>query len=215
MTSLFEVAATAGADPWWVAPAVIAAVIAGMVATVTLMVNGRRARADRQRQLFGAAFADITCYCEFPYIVRRRRHDAPEEERVRISTQLSEVQRKLNHNRAVLRVEAPRVARSYGKLVDTTRLVAGAAIREGWNLAPITADTAVHVTDVDLSTIAPFEDAYLEAVADHLALSPWWARSAARRVAARPTFRGRQSGLIGAGALGTDCPESAEQVEQA
>lgn len=98
-------------DPWWVAPAVIAAVIAGVIAVITLMVNGRRARADRQRELFGAAFGDVSSYCEYPYIVRRRRHDLPEEERIRITTELSDVQRKLNHNRAVLRVEAPRVAR--------------------------------------------------------------------------------------------------------
>lgn len=167
-------------DPWWVAPAIIAALIAGVVAAVTLIVNGRRARADRQRELFGIAFGDVSSYCEYPYIVRRRRHDVPEQERIRITTDLSEVQRKLNHNRVVLRVEAPRVASAYDALVDATRHIAGAAIHEGWNLAPITADTGVHVTDVDLTGIVPIEDIYLTAVADHLALTPWWARAATR-----------------------------------
>lgn len=167
-------------DPWSVAPAVIAALMAGVVAAVTLMVNGRRARADRQRELFGIAFGDVSSYCEYPYIVRRRRHDVPEQERIRITTDLSEVQRKLNHNRAILRVEAPRVARAYDVLVDATRHIAGAAIHEGWNLAPITADTGVHMTDVDLTGIVPFEDIYLTAVADHLALTPWWARTVTR-----------------------------------
>ncbi|MGH9157034.1 MAG: hypothetical protein ACRD1K_14610 [Acidimicrobiales bacterium] len=50
-------------DPWWVAPAVIAALIAGVIAVITLMVNGRRARADRQRELFGAAFGDVSSCC--------------------------------------------------------------------------------------------------------------------------------------------------------
>jgi hypothetical protein len=170
-------------DPWWIAPAVIAAVIAGVIAVITMIVNGRRARADRQRELFGAAFGDIASYCEFPYIVRRRRHDLPEQERIRISTELSEVQSKLNHNRAVLRVEAPRVARAYTALVLATREVAGESIRQGWNLTPITADTEVHVTDVDLSAIKPYEEAYLTAVADHLALTPWRLRSTGRWLA--------------------------------
>lgn len=181
-------------DPWWVAPAIIAAVIAGVIAVVTLMVNGRRARADRQRELFGAAFGDVSGYCEYPYIVRRRRHDEPEQERLRITTELSEVQRELNHNRAVLRVEVPRVARAYDALVRETRRLAGASIHDGWNLTPITADTGVHVTDVDLTGIMPFEDAYLTAVADHLALLPWWVRTAARWLAnqvARRTPRKR------------------------
>ena len=168
------------ADPWWVAPAIIAAVIAGVIAVITLVINGRRARSDRQRELFGAAFGDVASYCEFPYIVRRRRHDEPEEERLRISTELSDVQRKLNHNRSVLQVEAPRVARAYAALVGATRATARASIREGWDLTPISADTGIHVADVDLSAVRPFEDAYLTAVADHLALTPLWLRDVGR-----------------------------------
>lgn len=169
--------------PWWVAPAIIAAVITGVIAVITLIINGRRARSDRQRELFGAAFGDVASYCEFPYIVRRRRHDQPEDERVRISTELSDVQRKLNHHRAVLRVEAPRVARAYTALVGAAKLTAGASIRQGWGLNPIASDTEIHVTDVDLSAMQPFEEAYLTAVADHLALTPWWLRAAGRWLA--------------------------------
>lgn len=180
---------TPSPDPWWVAPASIAALIASVFAVVTLMVNGRRARADRQRELFGTAFGDVSSYREYPYIVRRRRHDVPEQERIRITTELSEVQCKLNHNRAALRVEVPRVARAYAALVDATRRIAGAAIHEGWNLTPITADTGVHVIDVDLTGIKPFEDTYLTAVADHLALTPWWARTATRWVARQVSSR--------------------------
>jgi hypothetical protein len=170
-------------DPWWVTPAIIAAVITGVIAVITLIINGRRARADRQRQLFGAALGDVASYREFPYIVRRRRHDQPEEERVRISNELSDVQRKLHHNRAVLRVEAPQVARAYAALVGAAKATAGASIREGWELIPITADTEIHVTDVDLSAVHPFEEAYLTAVADHLAITPWWLRTVGRWLA--------------------------------
>jgi len=199
-------------DPWWVAPAIIAAIITGIIAVATLIVNGRRARADRQRELFGAAFGDVASYCEFPYIVRRRRHDCPEEERVRISTELSDVQRKLNHNRAVLQVESPRVARVYAALVTAAKATAGASIRAGWDLTPITSDTEVHVTDVDLGDVKAFEEAYLSAVADHLALSPWWLRSAVRWALRRVTspFRRRHPEVTAAEAAPE--PEPAAQA---
>lgn len=179
--------AAAATVPWWVAPAVIAALIAAVMTGIGIIVNGRRNRLDRQRELFASAFADITEYCEFPYIVRRRRHDEPAEERARISGELSAVQQRLNHNVAILRVEAPRVGRSYADLVATTRGVAGAAIRDGWDQPARTADDQVHVTDVDLSPIKPAEDAYLEAVRDHLALTPAVVRRTARSL--RPQLR--------------------------
>lgn len=95
--------------------------------------------------------------------------------------------------------------------MDVTRRVAGAAIREGWNLAPITADTGVHVTDVDLSAIAAYEDVYLEAVADHLALTPWWARAGGRWVAAKLTGLWQRRRLAAAGAPAPVRPQPDEQ----
>ncbi len=179
-------------DPWWIAPAIVAAVIAAAIALITLLVNGRRARADRQRQLFGAAFGDIASYCEFPYVVRRRRHDRPDEERIRISTELSDVQRKLNHHRAVLRVESPRVARAYSDLIDATRQIAGSAIRDGWD-RPAATGSSAHVGNVDLSEMRPREDCYLTAVADHLAITPWWVRTGLRWVTCRAALILRSS----------------------
>lgn len=177
--------------PWWVAPAVVASLITAVVAVATLIVNGRRARTDRHRNVFADAFGDIAAYREFVYIVRRRRHDEPEAERIRISTELSEVQRRLNHHRAVLTVEAPRVAKAFTALLATTRQIAGAAIREGWNKPPITTDADVHV-DVDLSQMTPAEDAFLSAASDHLALAPWWLRSVGRALGIAPRWVWRQ-----------------------
>jgi hypothetical protein len=162
----------AAASPWWVAPAVITGLLTVMLGVLTLYVNGRRARNDRQRQLFAVAIADVNAYCEYPYIVRRRRHDELDAERTRITGELSGIQQRLNHNQAILQVEAPRVAVAHEALVAETRRVAGGAIKEGWNLPPITGDTQVHVLDVDLSGLTPFQRAYLVAACDHLAITP-------------------------------------------
>lgn len=170
---------------WWVAPAVIAAFVAAVAGIITLVVQGRRSRTDRQRQLFAAAFGDIAAYCEFPFIVRRRRADDPAAERQRISTELSAVQQRLNQSQAVLRVEAPRVAEAYMQLVDATRHIAGSAISRGWDLEPLDADSGVHVRDVDLAPIKEFEWRFLLEASDHLALEPASLRRARREVASR------------------------------
>lgn len=180
--------AAAATTAWWLAPAIVAALVTVLAGVVTLIVNGRRARVDRQRVVFASAHADLAAYREFVYIVRRRRHDQPEAERVRISGDLSAVQSLLNQNASVLKVEVPRVAVAYEALLRITRRVAGGAIRDGWDTPPITADADIHV-DIDLSAIDPFETAYLLEVRDHLALTPAVLRRAARR--AVPTARGR------------------------
>lgn len=173
----------AATTAWWLAPAIVAALLTVLAGVVTLIVNGRRARVDRQRVVFASVNADLAAYREFVYIVRRRRHDQPEAERVRISSELSAVQSRLNQNAAVLKVEAPRVADAYEALLRITRRVAGGAIRDGWNKSPITADTDIHV-DIDLSAIDPLETAYLLEVRDHLAFTPGVVRRPARRAVA-------------------------------
>lgn len=191
-TLVHAASAAASTAPGWLAPAVIAALITGVIAVATLIVNGRRARLDRQRVLFAEVLGDLAAYREFVYIVRRRRHDEPEAERVRISTELSEVQRKLNQHAAVLKVEAPRVADAYDELLRITRCVAGRAIRDGWNIPAITDDSSIHV-NVDLTPIDAHERKYLIEVGDHLSDTPafvrrWW-RSVSGAAATRRSRR--------------------------
>lgn len=159
---------------WWQAPAVVAALVATFAGVFTLWVNGRRARIDRQRVLFADAFGVVAEYREFPYIVRRRRHDDPEGERARINAELSDVQHRLNRYTAVLRVEDKAVGEAYEALVAETRRIAGGAIREAWGIEPITADTAMSIVDIDLSPIKVADDCYLGAVRKHLRLAPAW-----------------------------------------
>lgn len=170
-TAVLLAATATTAVPWWLAPAIVAAALTGLIGVCTLLVNGRRSRVDRQRVLFGQALGDLAGYREFVYIVRRRRHDEPAAERVRISTELSNVQQKLNQHSAVMRVESPRVARAFDELLRATRRVAGGAIRQGWDQAPIMDDSGIHI-EVDLSEIDSAEATYIAEVTDHLSAIP-------------------------------------------
>ncbi len=150
---------------------VVAALVAAAVSLATVWATERRARQDRQRQLFADAFETCVSYGEFAYIVRRRANDSVEE-RIRISDALSEVQRRLRALEARLRVEAPRVAVRYTQLVAATRRVAGTQIKTGWQASPIAHDETGNIKDVDFSPLADDQDAYLNAVRDHLSLVP-------------------------------------------
>jgi hypothetical protein len=149
--------------------AVVAALVAAAVSLTTLWVTERRARQDRQRQLFAEAFEACIAYREFVYIVRRRANDSAEE-RVRISGALSAVQQRLRAAEARLRVEAPRVAVSYTRLIASTRRVAGVQIKRGWEMPPLAPEETGNISDVDFSSLVGDEDAYLDAVRSHLSL---------------------------------------------
>ncbi|HUP14656.1 MAG TPA: hypothetical protein VM848_01160 [Acidimicrobiia bacterium] len=62
------------------------------------------------------------------------------------------------------------MAPAYTELVNQTRAVAGAKIDKAWDLPAAAEDTDMHVTDVDLSSLSPFEDSFLTAVNRHLLL---------------------------------------------
>lgn len=172
-------------QPWWVQPAVVAAAITFVGGVVALAVNGVRNRKDRQRERFADAFAAVADYWEFPYVVRRRRHDQPEAERVRISEALRSVQRDISFHQAWIRTECGLVADSYDDLVATTREVMGTQINEGWAQAPPTTDEEMNIPDIRRDGLARAQETYLHAVKDHLSIWPWWIGAPARAAFSR------------------------------
>jgi hypothetical protein len=163
------------------ASGVVAALVAAVVSLVTLAASGRRARQDRQRQLFADAFEACIEYREFAYIVRRRRDDSVDEV-ARITGAMNGVQTRLRSLEARLRVEAPRVGAAFSKLVAKTRDVAGSQIRAGWESDPVSPDRTGRIEDVDFAPLASTEAEFLDAARDHLAILPWWIRLPVRRV---------------------------------
>lgn len=177
-------AGSSSADSSLVAPAIVAAIVAGAVSLMTFMLAGRRARLERQRQVFAHAFEAVMEYREYPFIVRRRNPDEGAEERRRISGDLSGVQARMNAFKARLLVEDPYIGRSYTELVKQTRQVAGAMIKAAWENAPVSADEDMHAPPYDFSDLDEYDNRYLRAVAQHLSWFPWWARRSEAKVAA-------------------------------
>jgi hypothetical protein len=169
---------------WW-APAIVAAIVAAAVSLTTFALAGRRARLDRQRQVFADALGAVMTYREYPFIVFRRNPDEPAKERQRISVSLSELQARLNGFRGRLRVEDACVGARYAELLAATRRVAGPMITDAWNRDPAPADNSIHDPGWDLSELDAYDDAFLRAVADHLGWIPAPLRRTVRRWVAK------------------------------
>ena len=75
---------------------IIIAAITGAASLAALSINawltGHRDRVSRRRELLSKAYSSAVAYKEFPYVVRRRKASSPEDERIRISTELRKVQ---------------------------------------------------------------------------------------------------------------------------
>jgi hypothetical protein len=158
-----------------------AAVIAALItAAINLWLARRKSREEeraRIRNALAEAFQAYATYKEFPYAVRRRRHDQPAEERIRLSEALREVQARLTYFEAWTKTENPDVGAAYAALVAELRRVAGGAIRQAWLDPPCADDAGMNIPPelVDLSALNPLEVAYLAAATRHLVnLLKWW-----------------------------------------
>jgi hypothetical protein len=161
-------------------PAIVAAAITGAVSLAVLAINalltGHRERVNRRRDIFLKAFTTAVSYEEFPYVVRRRRASSPEDERIRISNELREVQEKISYYSAWLSTESPNVSQAYNTLIRQLRVIAGTEISKAWNKLPINEDNGMNMPDLGLGALRPFKDAYLREVSAELSVFPKWKR---------------------------------------
>ncbi|WP_158854017.1 hypothetical protein [Saccharothrix deserti] len=172
--------------------AFLAAVITATISMWSARRKGREDERNRIRTAFAEAFAAYSAYKELPYAIRRRRADAPGEERVRLSEELREIQANLAYYVAWISVESESVGAAYANLVREMRRVAGSAMHDAWKAQPNDSDEGMNIplSVIDLSALGEYETAYLNAVRDYLTgLAPWWGR--------RLPFRSTASARLG------------------
>lgn len=162
----------ADATSSWLDAALVVAYIGLFGTLLTIAVNGYKARTARKRDQFAEALSVVIEYWEFPYVVRRRRHDQPESERIRISEAMRDVQKRLAFHQAWVRTESMRVSKVYDELVVQTRVVIGGQIRKAWETAPITDDSQMNISDVTFDGLSEIRDRYLDTVEQELSLWP-------------------------------------------
>jgi hypothetical protein len=143
---------------------VVAAIVSGSVSFMLHWLSGLREVAARRHENLAEAFSTYASYREFPYVIRRRRADRPEEERARISAELQRVQERLSFYLAWTRLEDDEVGKRYQALVDEARRVAGNEMRKAWTLPPVSTDVEMNIADIDLASLTPLEDAFVSAM---------------------------------------------------
>jgi hypothetical protein len=158
----------------------LAAVInAGLSAIVTSVIARKKFLEEeraRVRTIYADAFEAVAAYKELSYAIRRRRHDQPEAERIRLSQEARKIQERLSYYRAWTQAESAQVGQAYASLVRQLRVTAGAACHEAWLDSPVGSDADMNIgTDkVDLLAIAPYENAYITAVNTDLRRRRTW-----------------------------------------
>ena len=168
--------------PWPVIAAAVTGATSLLVFAITNWRTGERERLARGREVFSKAYAAVQEYKEFPYVIRRRGKGDPEEERLRISSELRRVQTNLAFYSAWLGTESPHVHQSFTELVRQLRGVAGTAMHKAWLEPAVEDDSKMNMPDLGLSALAAYERAYLEEVVDHLSLWPRWFRRLLRTI---------------------------------
>ena len=86
-------------------------------------------------------------------MVRRRRADSQEEERIRISTELRKVQQDIAYFSAWLSTESAHVSKAYGTLISELRKVVGREIAKAWNEPAVGNDSEMNMPDLDLGKL--------------------------------------------------------------
>lgn len=116
---------------------------------VTLFVNGSREERRRRREIHARALEAIARYYEMPFLIRRRRHDEPGVERVRLTERFADVQADLASCEALIRADPdPAVRNAYAALVAALRTHAGGQASLAWDAEPITCDAQMGMRDV-------------------------------------------------------------------
>lgn len=168
-------AAADSSDDWKVIVPLIAATIAFAGVMIKLWWDARSARRERLRELYAGGWAAVQAYKEMAFAIRRRNIDNRPGERVRLSEAMRTIQKDISYYEALIgRERSGRVAAEYRGLVAKTREIAGGIIRRSWNEEPITSDSQMHSSEVaaELGALKPFEDGYMNAVADELGVPP-------------------------------------------
>lgn len=124
------------------------------------------------------AFQAVAEYKEFPYAIRRRRHDTASEERVRLSEELRQVQAKLTFHEEWTRIEDGTVGSAHRELLQRLPSVAGAACNEAWATPAIKSDEQMDIPreQVDLAELASFERNCTDAAQEHVSGFMKWRR---------------------------------------
>jgi hypothetical protein len=122
-----------------------AALIAAGGVMATIVATSGRARRDRLTEVYAEALSGVSQYNEGPYRIRRRTRGHVEQ-RVVITSSLSDVKARIDHSQNMLDLHArERVAAAYRAYVLASTREAGQQMHEAWKQPGIRNDLEVNL----------------------------------------------------------------------
>jgi hypothetical protein len=111
---------------------------AGVIAAVASSTLGRWAQAtERRREAYASAVKTLVAWLEYPYRIRRRTSDAPEE-LARLAGLGHDLQEQLRCHQTWIESESRRVASAYRDALAAIGLLVAPACSEAWKTPPVT-----------------------------------------------------------------------------
>ena len=115
-----------------------AMVSAGVLAAIASSTLGRWAQAtERRRDAYASAVKTLVAWLEYPYRIRRRTSDAPEE-LARLAALGHDLQEQLRCHQTWIESESARVAVAYQEALTTVGHLVAPACQEAWRTPPVT-----------------------------------------------------------------------------
>lgn len=130
---------------WTQGAIIIAALIAATGVMATIVTTSGRARRDRLTDMYAEALSAVSQYIEGPYRIRRRSIGVADQ-RVAVTTFLSDVKARIDHSQNMLNLHArPGVADTYCASVRAAMREAGQQMHEAWTKPGIKHDSDVNL----------------------------------------------------------------------
>lgn len=172
---------------------VFAALLAGLVASISLAVNATSGRRERRRNLYSEAYRATMSWVEMAY----RAHHAPPDDGEFLAN-YHKLWEDLRYYEGWLLFESPNLGYSYARFKEAVERVCDTYIEEAW-LRRSAAPKPLEELPVEPrpETYQEELDSFLEDVRDHLSPYPWRRTAMNRRVKKRIENEGgaRASGL--------------------
>lgn len=172
---------------------VVAALFAGLIATISLAVNATSGRRERRRNLYSEAYRTTMTWVEMAY---RAHHTQPDDEELLVA--YHKLWEDLRYYEGWVLFESPELGYSYARFKEAIERVCDKYIEKAWSQRSEEARPLVELpVEPRPETYQKEMDSFLEDVRDHLSPYPWRRASMRRRVRRRIDREGgtRVSGL--------------------
>lgn len=172
---------------------VIAALLAALIATISLAINATSGRRERRRNLYSEAYRTTMTWVEMAY---RAYHAKPDDEQLLVA--YHKLWEDLRYYEGWVLFESPELGYSYARFKEAVERVCDAYMEKAWQQRSNTPKPLVELpVEPGPHTFQEEMDFFLEDVRDHLSPYPWRRAAMKRRVRRRIDREGgaRQSGL--------------------